>query len=99
MIQKYIGGWSAPSEDVVYHMDSSLRSQLDVIVHEIFKNYSPGGLLGLVRYVQHPSPRSATHQTDRTIIDECLDQLRNTCLHRIREAFDRERTITTTLQV
>ena len=32
-------------------------------------------------------------------MEECLDKLRDTCLNRIREAFDREKSITTTLQI
>jgi hypothetical protein len=44
-------------------------------------------------------PRRATHPVDRGIVEECLDQLKDTCLHRIREAFDREKSITATQQV
>lgn len=32
-------------------------------------------------------------------MEECLDQLKDTCLHRIREAFDREKSSTTTFQI
>jgi hypothetical protein len=41
------------------------------------------------------SPKPATHRADRSTVEECLDQLKDTCLHRIREAFNREQSITT----
>jgi hypothetical protein len=51
MIREYVNGWLPPSEDVVHRMDSNLRTKLSAIVHDIFENYSPGGLLALVGYV------------------------------------------------
>ena len=41
------------------------------------------------------SLESAAHQADRNIVEECLDQWKDTCLRRIREAFDREKSIKT----
>lgn len=99
MIRDYVSDWLAPSEDIVYHMDSNLRTQLSEIVHETFMKYIPGGLHALVGYVHRPSSASATHLLGRSIVEECLDQLKDLCLHRIREAFDREKTITATLQI
>ena len=99
MIREYINGWLAPSKDIVYYMDSSLRIQLSVIVHEIFNKYIPGGLYARVGYVCRPTRGSTTHRADRSIVEECLDQLKDTCLHRICEAFEREQLITATLQV
>ena len=99
MIREYINGWWAPSEDIAYNLDSNLRIQLSVIVHDVFKNYIPGGLHALVGYVHRPSPSPVTNQADRSVVEECLDVLKDACLHRIREAFDREKSITTTLQI
>ena len=99
MIREYINGWWAPSEDIVYYLDSNLRIQLSMIVHDVFKNYIPGGLHALVGYVHRPSPSPVTYQADRSIIEECLDELKDVCLRRIREAFDREKSITATLQI
>lgn len=99
MIREYINGWSEPSEDIVYLMDSNLRSQLSELVHEIFKKYIPGGLHALVGYAHPLLAASETHKVDRGIVEECCDQLKDVCLHRIREAFDREKSITATLQV
>ena len=45
------------------------------------------------------SSESATHRADRSIVDECLDQVQDTCFDRVREAFDREKLITTTFQI
>ena len=42
--------------------------------------------------------RQKTHRVDRSIVEECCDQLKDICLHRIREAFDRENLITATRQ-
>ena len=36
---------------------------------------------------------------DRSVVEECLDKLRSTCLNQIREAFAREKSITETLQI
>jgi len=99
MIREYISDWLEPSEDIVYHMDSMLRTQLSEIVHETFMKYIPGGLHALVGYAHRLSPASATHPVSRSIVEECLDQLKDVCLHRIREAFDREKSITATLQI
>jgi hypothetical protein len=44
------------------------------------------------------SPVPAAHRANRTIVDECLDQLRSTCIQRIREAFEREQSIIATQQ-
>ena len=99
MIREYINEWWAPSEDIVYTMDSNLRIQLPTVVYEIFGNYTQGGLHALAGYVHRSSSTSTTYGADRSTVDECLDKLKETCLHRIREAFDRELLITTTLQV
>jgi hypothetical protein len=56
MIREYINLWSAPSEDIVYYMDSNLRTQLSDLVHETFMKYIPGGLHAMVGYVNHLSP-------------------------------------------
>ncbi len=60
MIREYIKGWWAPSQDIVFSMDSNLRTQLSAIVLDIFRNYTPGGLHGLVGYVDRPFPASVT---------------------------------------
>lgn len=99
MIRSYVKGWLEPSEEIVYHMDSNLRTQLSEVVHDVFMKYIPGGLHALVGYVHHPSPGPKTHPIVRSIVEECLDQLKDICLHRIREAFDREKSITATLQI
>lgn len=99
MIKEYISDWLEPSEDIVYLMDSNLRTQLSELVHEIFKKYIPGGLHALIGYVPCHSAVPKTYPVDRGIVEECLDRLKDICLHRIREAFDREKTITTTLQI
>ncbi len=78
----------------MYLMDSNLRTQLSGLVHETFKKYIPGGLHALVGYAHRPSAASETHRVDRGIVEECCDQLKDICLHRIREAFDREKLIT-----
>ena len=62
MIRGYIDGWLGPSEDMVYHLDSNLRIQLSAIVHDVFKNYIPGGLHALVGYVHRPRPDPHRHQ-------------------------------------
>jgi len=98
MIREYIDDWLEPSEDIVYLMDSNLRTQLSELVHDTFKKYIPGGLHGLIGYVHYHLAVSETHPVDRSIVEECLDRLKDKCLHRIREAFDREKSITATLQ-
>ena len=99
MIKEYISDWLEPSEDIVYLMDSNLRTQLSELVHDTFKTYIPGGLHALVGYVHCHSAVPTTYRVDRGIVEECLDRLKDICLHRIREAFDREKTITATLQI
>ena len=99
MIRGYINEWWAPSKDIVYTMDSNLRFQLSTIVDDIFKNYTQGGLHALIGYVHRSSSTSTTHGADRSTVDECLDKLKETCLDRIRQAFDREHSITRTHQV
>lgn len=99
IIREYIKDWWAPSQDIVYSMDSNLRNQLSEIVLEIFKNYTPGGLYSRVAYVHCLLPGSATYWANSEIVDECLDELKDICLNRIREEFDRESSILTTLQV
>ena len=99
IIQEYINGWWAPSKDIVYSMDNNLRKQLSTIALEIFKNYASGGLCGLVGYVRRPLPASITYWANSEVVDECLDELKDTCLNRIQEQFDREKSILTTLQV
>lgn len=99
MIRGYIKRWLTPSEDIVYYLDSKLRIQLSEIVHDVFKDYVSGGLHALVGYVHRPSFSPVTHPANRSTVEECLDKLKDACLHRIREAFDRECSITTTLQI
>jgi hypothetical protein len=98
MIREYVDGWLAPSEEIVYHMDSNIRTQLSEIVHEIFQKYIPGGLHALVGCVHRPLLCVSDSSGDRSIIEECMDQLKDICLQRIGEAFDREKSITATLQ-
>jgi hypothetical protein len=63
MIREYINLWLDPSEDIVYLMDSNLRSQLSELVHDTFKKYIPGGLHALVGYVLCHSAASEAHRS------------------------------------
>jgi len=63
MIHEYIDDWLEPSEDIVYLMDSNLRTQLSEIVHEVFKKYIPGGLHAVVGYVHRPEVAPETHSS------------------------------------
>jgi hypothetical protein len=80
-------------------MDSNLRNQLSAIVHDIFKNYTPGNLHGLVGYVRRPFLWQGFNGPNSEIVDECLDELKDACFNRIHDEFDREKSILTTLQV
>lgn len=69
-IHEYINDWFAPFEDIVYHMDTNICTQLPVIVHETFMMYIPGGLHALVRCVHRLFTRVRNTLTDRCIVEE-----------------------------